>query len=213
MDGDRPERVDSIEPVAAATDFRRVLEAGGGGSGILAQQRALCRWGKDLPSALYLDPAREGGLEHRVWPVGPDIFKVTYGGAYGRTVRRMLNGALALQPATPLEYLARWALHNELFADITRLLGVVTDREGPRLVIAQRALRGPLPSTKTVAEFLTASGWTHLEGLSHAWISWTRRVAIFDARPANFVLIGETPVPFDLIPVAVDGWYAGALPA
>jgi hypothetical protein len=79
MHGYRPERVDSLEPVAAATDFRRVLEAGGYGAGVLAQQRALCRWGKDLPAALYLDPAREGGLEHRVWPLGQDILKVTYG--------------------------------------------------------------------------------------------------------------------------------------
>lgn len=204
MDGYRPERLDSLEPVAAAADFRRVLEAGGDGSGILAQQRALCRWGKDLPTTLYLDPAREGGLEHRVWPVGPDIFKVTYGGAYGRTVRGMRNGSLALRPATPMEYLDRWALHNVLFADITRLLGVVTDREGPRLVIAQRALRGPLPSANTVAEFLATSDWTPLEGLSHAWISLPRGVAIFDARPANFVLMGDTPVPFDLIPVALS---------
>jgi len=204
MNGYRPAGVDSLEPVAAASDFRRVLEAGGDGSGIIAQQRALCRWGKDLPAALYLDPAREGGLEHRVWPAGPDILEVTYGGAYGRTVRRMRSGTLALRPATPLEYIDRWACHNALFADITRLLGVVTDREGPRLVIAQRALRGPLPSADAVADFLAASDWTPLEGLAHAWISWTRRLAIFDARPANFVLVRETPVPFDLIPVALD---------
>ena len=95
MNGYRPAGADSLVPVAAAAEFRRVLETGGDGTGIIAQQRALCRWGKDLPAALYLDPAREGGLEHRVWPAGPDILKVTYGGAYGRTVRRMRNGTLA----------------------------------------------------------------------------------------------------------------------
>ena len=95
MNGYRPAGADSLVPVAAAAEFRRVLETGGDGTGIIAQQRALCRWGKDLPVALFLDPAREGGLEHRVWPVGPDILKVTYGGAYGRTVRRMRNGTLA----------------------------------------------------------------------------------------------------------------------
>jgi len=200
----RPESAHGIEPRAAASDLRRILEAGGNGEGIIAQQRALSRWGKDLPADLYLEPSREGGLEHRVWPVGPDVLKVTYGGAYGRTVRRMPDGTLALRPATALEYLRRWDLHNSLFADITRLLGVVTDREGPRLVIAQRALRGPLPDAATVSAFLRAGGWSPLKGIPHAWISLARRTAIFDARPANFVLVGDTPDPFDLIPVPLD---------
>ena len=113
MNGYRPEGIEGIAPLAAAADFRRIVEAGGDCTGIISQQRALSRWGKDLPVALYLDPAREGGLEHRVWPAGQDILKVT-------------------------------------------------------------------------------------------WVSRIRRVAIFDARPANFVLIGETPVPFDLIPVSLD---------
>jgi hypothetical protein len=77
MNGYRPEGIEGITPLAAAADFRRILEAGGDGTGIISQQRALSRWGKDLPVALYLDRAREGGLEHRVWPVGPDILKVT----------------------------------------------------------------------------------------------------------------------------------------
>jgi len=158
MNGYRPEGIEGIAPLAAATDFRRVLEAGGDGTGIIAQQRALSRWGKDLPVALYLDPAREGGLEHNVWPFGQDILKVTYGGSYGRTVRRMRNGTLALRPATPLEYLDRWVRHNDLFGDDTRFLGVVTDREGPRLVIAQRALRGPLPSADQFGGLISKQG-------------------------------------------------------
>lgn len=117
----------------------------------------------------------------------------------------MAGGKLALRPATPLEYLARWTVHNALFADITRILGTVTDSEGPRLVIAQRALRGPLPDAGIVAVFLRAGGWEPLGTFPHAWISHLRRVAIFDARPANFVLVGETPIPFDLIPVPLDG--------
>jgi len=204
MDDYRPEGINGIAPVAAAADFRRILEAGGDGTRILAQQRALRRWGKDLPAALYLDPAGEGGLEHRVWPSGQDILKVTYGGAYGRTVRRLPGGRLALCPASPLEYLDRWAAHNEFFGDDVRILGTVTDREGPRLVIAQRALRGPLPDAAVVAAFLREGGWEPLEPFPHAWMSISRRVAVFDARPANFVLIGETPVPFDLIPVCLD---------
>jgi len=122
MNDYRPQSLDGIEPLTAAADLRRVLAAGGDGTGVLAQQRALARWGKDLPRDLYLTPSREGGLEHRVWPSGPDILKVTFNGAYGRTVRRTQRGELALCPATPLEYLSRWALHNSLFADFTRLL-------------------------------------------------------------------------------------------
>jgi hypothetical protein len=180
------------------------LEAGGDGAGIIAQQRALARWGKALAKKDYLDPSREGGLEHRIWLSGSNVVKITYGGCYGRTVRRQLDGSLALGPASPLEYLDRWSHHNSLFADITRVLGIVTDNEGPRLVICQKALRGPLPSEQTIENFLRAGAWGPLKGLRYAWISQTRGIAIFDARPANFVQIGETPVPFDVIPVPLS---------
>ncbi len=96
MNDYRPRWATGITPLAAAADLRRILEAGGEGEGIIAQQRALARWGRNLPAAEYLDPAREGGLEHLVWPDGADIIKITHGGSYGRTVRRLRNGTLAL---------------------------------------------------------------------------------------------------------------------
>ncbi len=80
----------------------------------------------------------------------------------------------------------------------------MTDREGPRLVIAQRALRGPVPSTAKVADFLSAACWDPLPGMAHAWVSHSRRIAIFDTRAANFILMGDTPIPFDVIPVPID---------
>jgi hypothetical protein len=68
----------------------------------------------------------------------------------------------------------------------------------------QKALHGPLPSEQTIENFLRAGGWLPLAGLPFAWISQSRGMAIFDARPANFVQIGETPVPFDVIPVPLS---------
>jgi hypothetical protein len=37
--------------------------------------------------------------------------------------------------------------------------------------------------------------------LAFAWYDRERNLAVFDARPGNFILVEDTAVPFDVIPV------------
>lgn len=202
-DDDRQESLAGIDPQTAAYELRTLLAASGEGQGIVAQRRALACWAekhdRSVGDRFDISEARLGGLEHYVWEdeAAQVVRKFTYGGSFGRTVRSLDRG---LVPATPLEYLTRWANHNWLFPPITRVSGVL---ESPRsdlsLLIEQDALLGDLPSLTNVQEFMLQSGFVELSGQPFAWINRTTGFAAFDARPANFVEIVGSPVPFDLV--------------
>jgi hypothetical protein len=207
-DGDRPQSLDGIDPQAAADEFRAVLAASGEGEGIVAQLGALTRWagktGRRIGQSFDLSRARLGGLEHYVWKDDAEIVvrKFTYGGAFGRTVRSIERG---LVPATPHEYLTRWADHNALFAPITRVTGVLeANVDGLAVLIEQDALFGELPSQRDIGEFMRSAGYTPLAGHHFAWENRETGFALFDARPANFVNIAGVPIPFDLIVVRLE---------
>ena len=200
---DQARRDFGVDPETAAIELREILGAGGKGEDIIAQCRALKIWaekhGRAFGPGFDLSQARLGGLEHYVWNDEPDrvVRKITYGGSFGRTVRILSSG---LVPATPLEYLDRWSAHNARFGKITRISGVHSSRPGSlAMVIEQEALPGDLPTIENVKDFLQVSGFCEIPQAPFAWIHKNREQAIFDARPANFVLIDDTPVPFDLI--------------
>ena len=60
-----------VDPETAANDIRAILDAGGKGSGILAQRGALLEWaertGRRYRESFWIAEARIGGLEHLVW--------------------------------------------------------------------------------------------------------------------------------------------------
>lgn len=205
-------------PQSAASDLRRILEAGGGVSGHdlaargAAEIRALVAWAERtgwLDAAYYLTPAREGGLEHRLWldDASGRVIKATLPGRFGRMVRlvqpppekRELNRLIRFGHATPLEYLDRLALHNEVFGDDGRVLGVVCDAlKQLSIVISQVFLQGTRPLDSEVRRFMQAAGFRQL-GAEPAFFRARDRVAAFDAHTANFVRTGGETVPFDVI--------------
>lgn len=208
MNEDEAQRNRGVDPAAAASDLRAILAAGGEGEGVIAQCRALDQWAKRtrrfLAPTSVVAEARIGGLEHRVWSDEQHgvVRKVTYGGSFGRTVRSVLRG---LVPATPLEYLDRWTRHNELFGNITRISGV-TMLAGDGLVILteQDALYGQFPPVQSVEGFMQAMGFSAQRQLAFTWYDPARDLAVFDARPGNFILVEDTAVPFDVIPVPLS---------
>ena len=196
---------DGINPETATNDLREILAAGGESKGILAQRRALLTWadriGRKFKESSWIKEARVGGLEHLIWhDTNLNLIrKATYGGCFGRTVRLLDRGLI---PGSPLDYLDRWSLHNTLFGEITKISAVYESPEGEiSLFIQQVPLVGELPDTSHISDFMKAFGFTPVEGKRFAWVSKSLQVAIFDARPANFVLINDTPIPFDLITV------------
>lgn len=205
---DRPQSLVGIDPQAAADELRAILAASGEGEGIVAQLGALSRWaeqnGRRIGPGFDLSQAKLGGLEHYVWKDSSEsvVRKFTYGGAFGRTVRSIRQG---LVPATPLEYLVRWANHNALFPPITRINGVLElNRDGLAFLIEQEALLGDLPSLRDVEEFLRSAGYAPLATHPFAWENGRAGFALFDARPANFVKVSGVPIPFDLIVVPLE---------
>lgn len=197
-----------IDPEAAANDIRAILDAGGKGSGILAQRGALLEWaeraGRRYRKSFWIEEARIGGLEHLVWNDVEHqlVRKATYGGSFGRTVRFLDHG---LVPGSPLDYLDRWFLHNKLFGAITKVSGILETPDGDiSILIHQEPLVGELPNEGQIAAFMELYEFSPLTGKRFAWISCSSQVAIFDARPANFVLVDGTPIPFDLITLPIS---------
>jgi hypothetical protein len=129
------------------------------------------------------------------------IRKATYGGSFGRTVRFLERG---LVPGTPLDYFYRWSLHNKLFGAITKVSGILETADGDiSILIHQEPLIGELPDERQIADFMKLYGFSPLTGKRFAWVARSLQVAIFDARPANFVLVDGTPIPFDLITLPI----------
>ena len=197
-----------IDPETAANDIRAILDAGGKGAGILAQRGALLEWaekvGRRYRESFWIAEARIGGLEHLVWNDAECqiIRKATYGGSFGRTVRFLDRG---LVPGTPLDYFDRWSLHNKLFGAITKVSGILEMADGDiSILIHQEPLLGELPDESQIADFMKLYGFSPLTGKRFAWVSRSLEVAIFDARPANFVLVDGTPIPFDLITLPIS---------
>ena len=133
-------------PAAAAGEFRSLLASGGSLQGIggadpdfLGQLRGLERWAEErgeLGGGHWLTSSVLGGAEHFIQhPEGATrVIKITRPGPFGLRMRltlpagkmpRQLCEALALRPATPLEYLDRLVLHNLVFGDDVEFLGLV----------------------------------------------------------------------------------------
>jgi hypothetical protein len=192
------------DPETAAAQFREILAASGKGQGILSQQHDLIEWARRekrlLGGPRELAAFRPGGLEHLILHdvQGGLVYKLTYGGAFGRTVRRITSG---LSPASPLEYFDRWEIHNNLYSKLTQVVGVFDSAGCPQILVVQKALQGEIPTTSDVDEFMHLAGFEPLLDFEFAWKSQDAGLHIFDARPANFLSILGNPVPFDLIPV------------
>ena len=200
----RSEDPRGIDPETAASQLREILGASGKGQGILSQQRALIEWAhreKRISNSHHeLTNLWPGGLEHLILHDVQDglVYKLTYGGSFGRTARKISNG---LAPASPLEYFDRWAIHNDLFSKLTQVVGIFDSAGCPQILVVQKALQGEIPTISDVDTFMRLAVFKPLQNMEFAWKNDALGVCIFDARPANFLSILGNPVPFDLIPV------------
>ena len=134
---------------------------------------------------------------------GQRVIKITLPGFYGRYARMKLSG-IEMGPAKPLEYLDRLTLHNQLFEDDATVLGIVADKAGPRIAIAQPLVVGERPTTVQVVTFMAGLGFAPRLNASAFWRE-EDRVAVFDAHAGNF-LRGPSGQIFviDVIPIGAD---------
>ena len=85
------------------------------------------------PSQLTRAPDDEGN-EHQVWfdTRSRSYLKATWPGFFGM---RVVHRQDEEPKASPVAYLNRWCLHNELFGDQVEFLGALETEAGMRLVI------------------------------------------------------------------------------
>jgi len=137
------------------------------------------------------------------------MWKATRPNRFGWTVLPGDNGDPVVSEATPLEYLSRWLDSNRLLGDTVCLGGIHSSDEGIRVIVSQRFLIGHYPTALQIRKELSQFGFLPVHGFSigsyadSSFFNPELGIALFDATTDNFILTMGTPIPIDVIPVAV----------
>jgi len=197
------------DPRAAAADYRRVLEAGGGSPwDVFLQQQKLREWAERRGTIIERDRitgrSETPGLEHELifdWS-GQRVLKITLPGFYAHT-GGFQHGRLELIKARPLAYLERLALAAEMFGDGTEILGVVPHSAGPRILSAQPLIVGKRPDDAAIASWMASLGCVQVD--DKVWWHEARGVAIFDVHGGNVLQTEDGRIcAFDVAPCFAD---------
>jgi len=210
--------------VRAALDYLRgSAPSNGGASGppTVARQKAdLCEWAKSLGLLLTPDqfpaiPVR-GGQEHDLFhdTATDRYFKVTRNGIFGLSpgieLALVSSGEDArrfqLWEATPLEYLERLDLHNQLVPGLNTLEGVFVQADGDMAIVTSQPRFEIVPvSEAEIDAWFAAQGF---EKITHSgYYREEDNLGVFDAHNKNVVRAGDLLVPFDVIPCRPAGGF------
>lgn len=155
----------------------------------------------DLPGALpelSRVPDDEGN-EHQVWfqPETNTYLKITWPDFFGMLVLYRQDED---ERASPIAYLERWHLHNELFGDSVRFLGALEEDGRLRLVIQQQAIQGEPATLDQINDFFTRNGWQRFTANGEvAYFDPERQVVISDTHRGNLILMADGLLaPIDL---------------
>jgi len=152
----------------------------------------------DEPADLNRPPDDEGN-EHQVWfhTDSQTYLKATWPDFFGLLV---IHRAHEEPKASPIAYLERWHLHNELFGDEVTFLGAVRSSFGLRLLIRQPAIAGTPATDEQIRRFFTDSGWLpFVIGGNIAFFDPERRIVISDTHRGNLILMADGLLaPIDL---------------
>ena len=102
--------------------------------------------------------------------------------------------------SSPIAYLERWQLHNELFGDQVTFLGALQTEFGLRLMIRQPAIAGTPATDEQIQQFFIDAGWKRFEIEGNtAFFDVDRRIVISDAHRGNIILMQDGLLaPIDL---------------
>ncbi len=151
-------------------------------------------------------PPDEEGNEHQVWFDNESCtyLKATWPGFYGlQVIHRHDEEA----KASPIAYLERWLLHNEMFGDQVQFVGVLGRAAQMRLLIRQPAIKGIPATAEQIEEFFTGNGWRRFTtGGEVAFFDPGRNVAVSDTHRGNLILMDDGMLaPIDLRVQALSG--------
>lgn len=146
--------------------------------------------------------------------------EVFYRAADNRAVKRTHPGTFGVtnepkgnqRHSTPLFYLRRLELMNQMFGSDLRLEGVTFGKslligapgDLPCLVVSQPWIdagdeNNPHPSETEIAAFMRSLGFSPLLELFYGWSNEEKGVVVLDARPDNFIHSTAGIVPIDLV--------------
>ncbi len=133
------------------------------------------------------------GGEHLIYQSAENadrFFKVTHPGQAGLCLAvKNIGGEshVAQTSSTPLNYLRRFVLVNEIFSDSVCFEGVI-DGDQPSMVISQPKLEGELPEAADINATLKQLGFHRTDLLM--WFRPEDGIALGDTKRANFI---QTP--------------------
>jgi hypothetical protein len=166
---------------------------------------------QDQPDELNRPPDDEGN-EHQVWfrPHLESVLKITWPDFFGLKV---IHRPDEESKASPIDYLERWHLHNEVFGDGVQFLGTVRSDEGLRLVIQQPAIAGEPATEAEIESFFTSTGWKKfIIGGNLAFFDPELRIVISDTHRGNLILMEDGLLaPIDLRVQPVSGALLGTV--
>jgi hypothetical protein len=110
--------------------------------------------------------------------------------------------AIEFIPATPIEYLVRWQMNNEVFGDDVRLESVIQWQDGRvSFGISQPQYQGEPADPRDIEEYFTNNGWAALNDPSghRVFYHYGFQVMAIDAESRNCYLTVGGLQPFDVI--------------
>ncbi len=158
------------------------------------------------PPPVLSRPPDEEGNEHQVWfdLESRTYLKATWPDFFGMLVIHRHDEDAK---ASPIAYLERWHLHNELFGDRVEFLGALETEGQMRLLIRQPAITGVPATVEQIGAFFTGNGWLRfaVEGET-AFFDPERNVVISDTHRGNIILMDDGLLaPIDLRVQALSG--------
>jgi hypothetical protein len=184
----------------------------------LAQIDALGKWARRAGLVFESEPfprRLKGGREH--WLVDPletsdRIVKVTIGPEFGfyaaclpKSRYRDVCHWFTTVEGTPLQYLRRLLLLNELFPRChTRLAGFIVTEKRMHAVTAQLIAQGRPASLAEISDWMRQNGFRFISAWT--WFRPADGVALFDVLEKNVMRCDDGEiVPFDVIPIRCEG--------
>jgi hypothetical protein len=214
-------RADGADLVVAALDHLRGISPPSGiASGTPAvawQKEGLREWARGLGLLLNADliiPRLErGGQEHDWFREGERVFKVTRDGVFGLSPGIELALVASSQDArrfhlweaTPLEYLERLWLQNQLVPGLNRLEGVIDQGDDLAVVTSQPRFDLVAVTQPEIDTWFAAQGF--LKVTECGYYRAEDNLGIFDAHAKNLVRFEHDLIPFDVIPCRPAGGF------
>lgn len=144
-------------------------------------------------------PPDDEGNEHQVWfeAHSQTYLKATWPDFFGLLV---IHRPDEEPKASPIAYLERWHLHNQLFGDEIMFLGALQTTTGIRLLIRQPAIAGVPATLEEIRRFFIDAGWKpFVIGGNLAFFDPERHVVISDTHRGNIILMEDGLLaPIDL---------------